>query len=164
MIEPIKTFLIIPIYGAPLRTSDDVAARVHWPPNKEITGWQNQVTGQLFKHNSDAPVGAMWHACWLPPNWTWVNEVSPHLHVRCPNGPMEASGRFTSTRDWDIDSRASNCTLPEDKTHRCWIRHGYPPDVHVDKAGVTCAAGAGSILLPNWHGYLDKGFLVENRR
>jgi lambda family phage portal protein len=48
---------------------------------------------------------------------------------------------------WDIDGRASNCTRPDDDTHRCWVRHGDPRTgvVHVDKDGDTCGAGSGSI-------------------
>lgn len=30
----------------------------------------------------------------------------------------------------------------------------------VAKNGLTCAAGAGSIATPNWHGYLRHGELV----
>jgi hypothetical protein len=60
-----------------------------------------------------------------------------------------------------IDSRASNCTLPNDREHKCWIRHGTPPDLTVDKNGKTCAAGAGSIQLGNYHGFLRNGHLEE---
>lgn len=46
--------------------------------------------------------------------------------------------------------------------HKCWVRHGTPPGevVHVDKNGITCGAGAGSIAIPNWHGFLHNGELV----
>jgi hypothetical protein len=72
-----------------------------------------------------------------------------HLVVVCPNG-------YT----WDIDSRASNCTMPYDYNHRCWVRHGDPPKITVDKNGVTCAAGAGSILAGDYHGFLQNGILT----
>lgn len=72
-----------------------------------------------------------------------------HLAVVTPDGHW-----------WDVDSRAKNCTLPNDKTHRCWVRHGEPPNVTVDKAGATCSAGAGSIQTPDWHGFLRDGQLV----
>ena len=65
---------------------------------------------------------------------------------------------------WNVDSRASNCTLPHDNVHRCWCRHGDPRatrGLHVDKVGVTCAAGAGSIMSGGWHGFLHQGYLVE---
>ena len=71
---------------------------------------------------------------------------TPHLQVICPNG-----------QGWDIDSRASNCTLPNDNEHKCWIRHGEPPNITVDKNGKTCSAGAGSIQAGNYHGFLING-------
>jgi hypothetical protein len=73
----------------------------------------------------------------------------PQLTVVCPNGGT-----------WDIDSRASNCTMPYDYAHRCWIRHGEPPALTVDKAGVTCQAGAGSIQCGDYHGFLQNGVLT----
>jgi hypothetical protein len=85
--------------------------------------------------------------CWCG----WDNCDGFHLHAVLPTGDH-----------WDIDSRASNCTLPNDGLHRCWVRHGDPRRgdlIHVDKNGLTCRAGAGSIVVPNWHGFLHKGFL-----
>jgi hypothetical protein len=41
------------------------------------------------------------------------------------------------------------------------VRHGTPPDVTVDKNGLTCNAGGGSIQVPGWHGFLRNGELVE---
>lgn len=73
-----------------------------------------------------------------------------HLMVVTPDGHW-----------WDIDSRAGNCTKPEDKYHHCWVRHGKPPDITVDKNGITCDAGAGSIQTPKWHGFLRGGYLVQ---
>lgn len=63
---------------------------------------------------------------------------------------------------WHIDSRASNCTLPADCAHRCWVRSGRPEDgsLHVDKNGPTCAAGAGSIQSGDYHGFLHHGQLI----
>ena len=69
-----------------------------------------------------------------------------HLHVICPDGSQ-----------WDIDGRASNCTMKEDRVHRCWIRTGEPPNVTVGKSGNTCAAGAGSIAVDGYHGFLRNG-------
>lgn len=73
-----------------------------------------------------------------------------YLMVRLPDG-----------HDWAVDSEASNCTKPGEP-HHCWIRHGDPREcrVTVDKNGDTCAAGAGSIASPNWHGFLQNGVLV----
>jgi hypothetical protein len=76
----------------------------------------------------------------------WDNDEQKHLIAVCPDG-----------FHWDIDSRASNCTMKHDRTHRCWIRHGEPPNVTVDKNGHSCNAGAGSIQTPKWHGYLQVG-------
>jgi hypothetical protein len=69
-----------------------------------------------------------------------------HLFAILPNG-----------EDWDIDGRASNCDRPHDRTHRCWVRHGEPPQITVDKRGLTCHAGAGSIALGSYHGFLHNG-------
>lgn len=62
--------------------------------------------------------------------------------------------------EWMIDGPCSNCTMPTDRgpfatAHRCWVRHGAPPDLIVDKNGRTCAAGAGSIQTNHaYHGFL----------
>ena len=92
-----------------------------------------------------------------PPEWQGLPRRSqshlfasgPQLTVVCPNG-----------HEWNIDSRASNCTMPYDYEHRCWVRHGEPPDIHVDKQGHTCAAGAGSIQAADYHGFLHHGTLT----
>lgn len=103
--------------------------------------------------------GDMWWASWvvvrdaggaLRSRW-WDNESDPrgHLMVKLPNGHV-----------WDIDARASNCGREADRTHRCWIRHGEPPLITVDKNGDTCSAGAGSILAGDYHGFLRNGELT----
>ncbi len=69
-----------------------------------------------------------------------------HLYAMLPNG-----------NEWDIDGRASNCTDKDDRLHRCWIRHGEPPNLTVDKKGLTCRAGAGSIASGSYHGFLRGG-------
>ena len=69
-----------------------------------------------------------------------------HLFAVTPNG-----------KQWDIDGRASNCTRPNDRVHRCWVRTGEPPNVDVGKGGDTCAAGAGSIAVDGYHGFLRNG-------
>lgn len=70
----------------------------------------------------------------------------PHLHVVLPNG-----------HEWNIDARARNCDRRDDITHRCWVRHGEPPDITVDKNGNTCTAGGGSIHSGDYHGFLRDG-------
>ena len=79
----------------------------------------------------------------------WSNCVGPHLLVILPNGDQ-----------WDIDSRATNCTMKDKRTHCCWVRTGEPPNISVSKAGHTCAAGAGSISSGGYHGFLRNGILT----
>lgn len=124
--------------------------------------WQEQVyrrtdTGELRVLHKGAPApdapaaepGATWDAWWLPDVYRGDDGIC--LMVRCPDG-----------HDWMVDSRASNCGLPNDNEHHCWVRHGDPREcrVTVDKNGRTCNAGAGSIGTPNWHGFLRAGQLV----
>lgn len=78
------------------------------------------------------------------------------------NGPR-TDGK-PSRHHWYIDYRASNCTMPNDKDHRCWVRHGSVGDkLTVDKAGNTCGAGAGSFYMDDmkWHGFLRNGMMVQ---
>lgn len=94
----------------------------------------------------ELPEGAMWQS----DNWDydryWDNQTEPALYVVCPGGTH-----------WNIDSRANNCTMPNDKLHRCWVREGIPPNITAGKSGNTCNAGAGSIATPNYHGFLRNG-------
>lgn len=99
----------------------------------------------------DTPSGKLEPGClywitWYPDTFYWDNHTGPHLAAIVPSGDT-----------WVIDSRASNCSLPDDRLHRCWVRNGTPPDIHVDKEGLTCQAGAGSVITPNWHGFLHHG-------
>lgn len=97
----------------------------------------------------NAPPGAMWNCWWYPEQWRGPDGLS--LMVVCPNG-----------RQWLIDGQASNCTDKKDigpfaTSHRCWVRHGTPPLITVDKNGRTCGAGAGSIQAGDYHGFLRNG-------
>lgn len=96
----------------------------------------------------DAPVGAMWDAHWMS-DWRRGPD-GLCLVVRTPGG------------DWTVDGEASNCTR-KGEPHQCWVRHGDPRtgDVHVDKDGDTCAAGAGSIAIGSYHGFLRNGHLTD---
>lgn len=99
----------------------------------------------------------------LPPGACYVAEPSEYngwkyagadgLNVVCvlPNG-----------HHWYIDSRCSNCTMPNDNIHRCWVRHGTVGDtnLHVDKNGHTCRAGGGSIRSGDFHGRLQNGIIA----
>lgn len=99
---------------------------------------------------ASAGPGAMWHAWWFDD--TFVPQGKHNLVVRTPGG------------EWCIDSQASNCTMPDDRKqerHHCWIRHGEPPLITVDKNGTTCGAGAGSIQCNSYHGFLRNGYLED---
>jgi hypothetical protein len=121
--------------------------------------WRDSKTGSERGCISEFGPGAMWRADWYGRSdgsglygWDWDNLREPPLHVHTPGG------------DWNIDSRASNCTLPKDRTHRCWVRTGEPPNVNVSKGGPgahTCGAGAGSIRAGDYHGFLRNGYLVK---
>jgi hypothetical protein len=83
----------------------------------------------------------------------WTNCDGKHIDVILPDGGY-----------WDTCSRASNCTMKDETTHRCWVVHGTPPLLTVNKAGKTCQAGAGSIVSngpQKWHGFLRNGELVQ---
>ncbi len=114
-------------------------------------------TGEVKNAIADFGPGAMWDADWL--------KDSAH-GAHAPYFPPGADGRILCVtlpngHDWVIDSRASNCTLPRDSDHRCWVRHGSVPQITVDKDGLTCAAGAGSIQSGDYHGFLRNGELVS---
>jgi hypothetical protein len=98
-----------------------------------------------------------WEPC-IPERCPWTNCEGRHLRCFIDEG----HGAHGS---WDIDSRASNCTMKEDCTHRCWVRHGEPSaTLHVDKNGETCKAGTGSIVFGKYHGFIDYGELVTQRK
>lgn len=113
-------------------------------------------TKQVFtKRLYDTPSGDLEPGCifwadWYPENFYWDNHKGPCLIAVLPNGDH-----------WNIDSRASNCDMPNDRLHRCWCRHGEVPNIHVDKNGHTCNAGAGSIMSGNYHGFLHNGEFTD---
>jgi len=90
----------------------------------------------------------------------WSNCDGRHLIVILPDG---------TCHPWDVDGRASNCTMKNDTVHRCWVRTGDPETgiVHVSKGPVghisttTCSAGSGSISVPGYHGFLHHGKLIR---
>jgi hypothetical protein len=109
--------------------------------------WRRADTGEEMTI-AEAPAGAMWEAPWL--DRFHVPQGKHNLMVKTPGG------------DWAIDSQANNCTMPDDhkqEKHHCWIRHGEAPTVTVDKSGVTCGAGVGSIATERYHGFLHNGYL-----
>ena len=138
-------------------------------PDDEWQDWQEALyrradSGELTTIR-DAPDGAMWDAWWMESS---RGPDGRCLVVKCPGGA-----------EWMIDERASNCPLPgriqqaaieygegspehqaliwQDQEHRCWIRHGEPPAITVDKDGRTCDAGGGSIRAGIYHGFLRGG-------
>lgn len=122
--------------------------------------------------------GAMWDADWLKGFPDHTGPDGRALYVVLP-GP--------DNHHWGIDGRAANCDSPcahcgrpyhehkgmewhsehcpkrykDARPHKCWCRHGNVPDLTVDKTCSTCGAGAGSILVPGFHGFLRNGWLEE---
>lgn len=139
---------VAPISEYPVLDADekDIERLVAYKPL-----FKNQETGELLTHE-DMPVGAMWYL----PHY----ERYPHF---CGPDGKSLVVRVPGNYDWMVDMRCSNCTRREDNSHRCWIRHGTPPNIHVDKNGNTCSAGAGSIVAPGWHGFLTHGYLQLER-
>lgn len=111
--------------------------------------WCRKDTGQLVTiKDTNKLEGAMYYAWWKKDSPRYA-PAGP-LYAICPGG-----------HPWNIDGRASNCGKPDDNVHRCWIRHGEPPDITVDKNGNTCSAGAGSIQAGNYHGFLRNGYFTD---
>lgn len=104
------------------------------------------------EESSDLPIGALFaqHSGPVGSDGLSVICVIPSSHYK------------RGKTYWYIDRRATNCTMKDDKEHRCWVRHGTVGDaIHVDKNGNTCAAGAGSIAVPGFHGFLHNGVLRD---
>lgn len=140
-----------PHYGGDLEDHPD---DIMWPTHCEECGEPvpADASKQVFNERLyDTPSGRLEPGClywitWYPEGLYWDNHKGPYLAAIVPSGDH-----------WVIDSRASNCALPEDRLHRCWVRKGEPPNVHVDKEGLTCQAGAGSVIAGEWHGFLHNG-------
>lgn len=140
-------------------------ADVPWAATKPCEdGCGEQVPAVLLsggvRHVWDTPSGRLEPGCMYYATWWncaergrcyrgWTNCDGRHLYVVLPNG-----------HEWDVDSRASNCTRRDDTEHRCWVREGEPPNVTAGKVGNTCSAGAGSILSGDYHGFLVNGILT----
>jgi hypothetical protein len=145
----LKSGEIIDIGEFPKGTNfDNLPGEYQWKALEEVFG---EIVSFGFHGIYDTPSGKLEPGClyWnesYPKNMYWDNQEGPYLMAVLPNG-----------NHWCIDSRASNCTLPEDRFHRCWCRHGEVPDITVDKNGITCSAGAGSIQSGDYHGFLRNG-------
>ena len=107
-----------------------------------------------------APPGAIWDTPWLKERHIPHPRKGKSL-VFAPGSDGLILTCKTPGGDWCIDGRCSNCSMPEDNEHRCWVRHGDVPEIHVDKNGYTCQAGAGSIISGSYHGFLHNGCLVQ---
>lgn len=97
--------------------------------------------------------GALYFAPWLDQMFTPQREHC--INAVLPDGST-----------WTIDSQANNCTIPDDRAqqqHHCWVIEPNSDLDHltVSKVGATCAAGAGSIMTPQWHGFLRNGVFVS---
>jgi hypothetical protein len=93
--------------------------------------------------------GDMWDAYWMPVK----GPDGKSLCVICPDGS-----------EWWIDGPASNCDRKDDPIHRCWNRIGEPPNITVGKGyqgQSTCNAGAGSIMVKGYHGFLQNGAFTD---
>ena len=120
-------------------------------------------------HSSDFEPGAMYfnehyadRLCKDHPDYQafWLK----HYHLG-PDGKVLLV-KLPNEMWWNVDGRASNCDKKDDNEHACWVRHGEAPNITVDKQGLTCGAGAGSIdsthgTYGNWHGFLQNGVLVK---
>lgn len=124
------------------------------------TEWKRLDTGELLPLGDRWPIGAMWDAHWLVDNFDTWDKSQTFPWKPGPDGRCLMV--MTPGGEWCIDSRASNCTMPTDNDHCCWVRHGEVPNITVDKNGLTCAAGAGSIQCGSYHGFLRNGHLVLN--
>lgn len=134
-----------------------------WEDTGRMTPFINGISSPIFRrvddHSTEAsmrdlPDGALWAA---------RREASDGPDDYPPVGPdgLSIVCKMPGDHHWYIDGRCSNCTRKEDRQHRCWIRHGtVGQPLTIDKSGNTCSAGAGSIQVPGWHGFLRNGVLV----
>lgn len=119
---------------------------------------RKNINCQIMRRRTDT--GALIERYGMPVGAVWEEDIRE-------NPPLGFDGRalivMTPEGEWRPDRRASNCTRPTDTVHRCWVRHGRPEDgtMHVDKAGDTCTAGAGSIIIGSFHGFLHNGHLTN---
>lgn len=130
-------------------TPDDIRMTFHRPIYKRY-GSEEYMTLE------EAPFGACYNAEYIanriPKGQMGVGDDGMSLVIKTPGG------------EWWVDRRANNCTNPTDNQHHCWVRHGDPRilgSLHIDKNGYTCNAGAGSIVLGNYHAMCLNGYLRE---
>ena len=104
---------------------------------------------ELFSTPHAPGIASQWDAAKRHCDW---DNCSGHFLLVLPCG-----------HNWGGGRRASNCTLPFEKTHRCWVLIGQLPKLTLNKAGPTCDAGRGSIICGGcgWHGHLNSGVFTE---
>jgi hypothetical protein len=147
--------------------------------------YKDPVTGMEYTLNSKTP-GMMWDAWWMGPDYSHSDNIS--LAVILPNGNtwmvdsrasncdspcskcgkaynqhINPQGQFIGYCDSNKTQWQQDPYYQDSRPHKCWVRHGDPKTgtVHVDKNGVTCGAGAGSIASGSYHGFLHNGFLTD---
>lgn len=62
---------------------------------------------------------------------------------------------------WDTTHRASNCSAPQDRRHRCWVIVGDPPRVSSVVTDRKCSGGKCSIETPYFHKTIKDGEWVD---
>jgi hypothetical protein len=139
------------LIGAPATCSCGYVFSGGYQHGSGFPRWKRLDTGEEL-HGRKLPPGALYAS------WRGAGPFAPG----CGHDGLCVVCVLPTGDHWRIDSRASNCDQKADNTHRCWVRHGtFGEVVHVDKNGLTCGAGAGSIIVDNWHGFLHNGHLVQ---
>ena len=114
------------------------------------TLYQRSDTGQILTWTEAGP-GAMRENEWFAGKRAFCGPDGISISVKCPDG-----------KEWMIDGPCNNCTMPNDHVHKCWVRHGNPPYLTVNKqGGYTCNAGGGSIDTGTYHGFLVEGVFTN---
>jgi hypothetical protein len=112
------------------------------------TIWRHSGGAEINPDGGNLPAGACYA---MAPDRMWrAGPDGRELVVVLPDGVH-----------WHIDSRASNCKLPDHEAHYCWARTGRPEDGTLDvRKGDPRDAGGGSIRTGRYHGHLRNGQLV----
>lgn len=131
-----------------------------WKITDKPVVWQGHIGKPVYRNmdtgeeTHELPIGALY--VYASPGRGYDG-----LSVACVV-PFSKDGYADKTSHWHVDGFCSNCTRRDDDNHHCWVRHGTVGEiVHVDKNGDTCAAGAGSIAVPGFHGFLHHGVLRD---
>jgi len=122
-----------------------------WQVNCETIYLSKDRPDEEFTLKYPRTPGMMWNAWWMSD--VWRGQDGRCLIVVTPDA-----------YEWTIDGPCNNCTMPDDRTHKCWCRHGEVPSITVDKSPnpgeTTCSAGGGSIQTPGYHGFLRNGIFT----